>query len=118
MYGSTDERFYLYDAQSITHPSKDAVRAWEKQVFTEKGVEAMRKLRETSSTLDYIIALKEYDCKEKKSVSLQLIAYSKDGSILENSRPSKGWNFIAPDTVGDSLFKILCKTTSKQKPTK
>lgn len=119
LYGSNDEAIFFYDAESITHPSKNIVRVREKMVETEKRViEKVKEFGEKYRTLDYAISLNEYDCKEKKRAILQVVSYSKTGSIYSNYSYTPEWDFIDPDTVVNILLKTLCKTTTTQKPQK
>ncbi len=50
----------------------------------------------------------ELDCKEKRIRTLSVTVYNKDKTIRSPSIPSD-WNYAAPESTGETLFKILCK---------
>ena len=61
VYGETDKATFYYDTESITHPSKDVVRVWTKQVYTEKSIiEMAGDFGENFRALNDSIDLREY----------------------------------------------------------
>lgn len=102
-----------YDAESITHPSKDIVRFWSKMVFNVIGrIRKVEEFGEKYWKLDYALTLIEINCKEKNTQYLSIVEFSKDGNILFSvSFTTPTWEYIPPESVGEKLFKILCKST-------
>jgi len=111
LYFSGDYGDHYYDTESITHPSKNILRVWEKWVFTEQGViQMVTEVGEKYKTLSFQIVLSEVDCAEKKFRGLSINSYSKDGGVLYTKDfQDLNWNFIVPESNGDILYKILCK---------
>ena len=55
------------------------------------------------------VILLEIDCTEKKIRTLQVTRYNQDGSVKKSWSGEDEWDFISPDSNGDTLQKILCK---------
>jgi len=102
---------FYYDRGSITHPSKDIVRVWEKIVYSEKGVNTqVEELGKRYKNLSHTLNLWEVNCVEKQTRILQSTAYSKDGTIIISAASSKSeWEFIIPGSVGEGLHSAVCK---------
>jgi hypothetical protein len=100
-----------YDAESITRPSKNIVRVWEKIVYSEKGViKAVKELGERYKTASYSLDLSEIDCIEKKRNTLMLVFYAKGGSVISTEQLSETeWSFIIPGSMEEILYKAVCK---------
>jgi len=111
VYGETDKATFYYDTESITHPSKDVVRVWTKQVYTEKGIiEMVGDFGEIFRTLNDSIDLREYHCVDKKYCLLYITFYSTDGEVLSTVNYSEPmWYFIVPRSIGEDIYDILCK---------
>jgi len=99
-----------YDAQSITHPSKNIVRVWTRSDFTEKGkIDAVGRLGKKFENLNHTIDLWEINCVEKMYRTLSGNAYDNKGeAIFFYSSPSE-WNFIVPESRGEILYEKTCK---------
>jgi hypothetical protein len=110
-HGESDKTFFYYDTENITRPSKDVVRVWGKLIFKVKGkTEMAEELGKKYETLSHSINLIELHCAEKKIRRLSFAYYSTDGKVLESGQsPEENWRFIPPDSVGESLYNILCK---------
>jgi hypothetical protein len=114
-YGVTGDTFHYYDAESVTRPSENIVRVWTKTIYSEKDInDFVTKYGQWAKNIGDTRALKEIDCKEKKLRLLSLNVYSKWGDMLmmadESALKEFGeWNFIAPETILESLYKVLCK---------
>jgi len=102
---------YYYDASNITRPSKNIVRGSVKMVFSEKSINReIEKLGSSYKNLSYRINLWEINCSEKKVAFLQTTTYSKNGTIIKSIKLDKiTWMSIVPDTMGEDLYKALCK---------
>jgi len=61
----------------------------------------------------YLRIYYEINCNEKMIRELSIIVYTEKGSISSRSTPS-AWNYISPETNGDTLHKILCKKNKRQ----
>ena len=109
-YNSNQWYLGYYDAQSITRPSKNIVRVWVKWDCTEKGVlENVKRLGKQWENLSHIKLLKEIDCVEKKERILSSTDYNNKGEMIHSSSSPSEWDFITPESVGEALYKEVCK---------
>jgi len=99
-----------YDAQSITRPSKNIVRVWERTNYTEKGVmDWVGKFGEKFANLSYSISLEETNCAEKTYRFLSGHYYDNSGKlILSDSSPTE-WLSIVPGSIAEGLYEEICK---------
>jgi len=102
---------YYYDASNITHPSKNIVRGSVKMVYSEKSINReIEKLGSSHKDFSYRINLWEMNCSEKKVAFLQITTYTKNGTVIKSIKLDKiTWMSIVPDTMGEDLYKALCK---------
>ena len=102
---------YYYDASSITHPSKNIVRGSVKMVYSEKSKNReIDKLGPSYKDLSYRINLWEMNCIEKKVAFLEITTYTKNGTVIKSIKvDSIKWASIVPETMGEDLYKALCK---------
>ena len=75
-------------------------------MFREKYGEKYAKMYEN---FEYEIALHEYNCKDKTWRYLQITSYTKDGKQIETVNRPVEWGFVIPDSVGEILYKAVCK---------
>jgi Surface-adhesin protein E len=109
-YGSTEDFEGYYDTQNIIHPSKNIVRVRVRLNITEKGVlYFVRNLGNKYENVSYCINLNEINCLEKKYRSLSRDFYDNKGEVIISTRPPSKWNFITPESIGENLFKEVCK---------
>ncbi len=99
------------DVKSISKLPNNTVRVWKKGILTNKGREVFaeenKKLK--YKDLSYILALVEYDCKEKKWRLLSATWYSNDGTPLDGEDIENSWKFVVPDSIGDYSLKEVCE---------
>ena len=109
-YGGSDNYLGCYDTQSITRPSKNIVRVWVRQYYTEKGViDYVGGLGKKYENLSHTKIVLEIDCAEKTIHNLSFTDYDNKGrAIYSDSSPSK-WIFIPPKTVAEGLYEEVCK---------
>lgn len=137
--GGNDDNLFFYDAQSVTYPSKNIVRVWERSNYTEKGVadlirtlerqsdipvDLIRKLERLSKEqgiefkskvleqlkdLSYEMSFGEIDCVEKKYRRLSSIWYDKEGNTIISFDEPLNWKFIPPGTALEALCQKVCK---------
>jgi hypothetical protein len=110
---STDLYECFYDAENMTRSSKNIVGVWTKLVYTERGITGIvKEFGKHYENLSYSLELWEIDCAKKKQRILSITEYSAEGNILytnpTKSRPS-AWKSISRESVGESLYKIICK---------
>jgi tetratricopeptide (TPR) repeat protein len=88
-----------YDRQSINRRPGGRVQVWVKHMDMENNVE----LRSHS------VYLEEYDCSTRQSRTLSATSYDNDGRpIVSIGRLPSRWDYLTPDTVGETLLGIFC----------
>ena len=115
-YWKTDKYSCFYDAKSISHPSENIVEVWEKQDYTNKGVNFMVEgLGEKYKNLSHSITLWQINCADKKFRFLSLTHYSKENNpiyswkLLYSSDSLTEWSSFTPGSLGEKLYKAVCK---------
>jgi hypothetical protein len=108
---SKDGDSYYYDAANIARPSQNIVRGSVKIVYSEKSKNReISRLGSSYKDLNYRINLWEMNCSEKKVAFLQITTYTKNGAVINSIKvDSVTWASIVPDTMGEDLYKSLCK---------
>jgi hypothetical protein len=108
---SKDGDSYYYDGDNISRPSKNIVKGSVKMVYSEKSKNReIDKLGPSYKDLSYRINLWEMNCIEKKVAFLEITTYTKNGTIIKSIKvDSIKWASIVPETMGEDLYKALCK---------
>ena len=100
----------FYDTKGITLEPNGMVRVWVKIVFSEKGrIEVVTKFGEKFKDATFYIELYELDCKGRKAHSLKSIYYTEEGDLLKSHLEEGDWDLILPDSMGEILYKAVCK---------
>ena len=101
MWGPDKDRIYYMDTLSFNY-SKEIVQSWIKI----EGI-SNKKLDYTQMKL-----LLEIDCSKMKIRILSHIFYNEDGEVKNStSNENAQWNFIIPDSNGESFHAFLCGLT-------
>ena len=110
-YSESNAVIFYYDTEGITYPSKDVANVWGKLIYKAKGITGMvEEYGKMFETLSHSINLNELHCAEKKMRSLSSVYFSMDGNIFaKDQSPETNWRSITPDSVAESLHKIVCK---------
>ncbi len=108
---STGSAIVYYDAEEITHPSKDIVKVSTKWSYTEKGIKNAKEVfGKNYENLSYSIKSYEFNCKDKTSRILSITDYNKDGTIIStDSKTDAKWSSISQGSLLESLYKVVCK---------
>ena len=110
LYGSSENYLGYYDTQSITRPSKDIVRVWERFNFTEKGVlDMVRKFGKKYENLSHSIDLSEINCVEKTTRYLSKVSYDNKWGVIYSSSSPQELDFVVPESLVENLYKEVCK---------
>jgi len=115
-YGRTDKYSCFFDVKGIHRPSENIVEVSEKQNYTNKGVNFMvEALGKKYENLSHSITLWEINCTNKKFRFLSLSHYSKEGKViyswkvLYSSGPPEEWSPFITDSLGERLYRAVCK---------
>jgi hypothetical protein len=108
---STGSATLYYDTEEITHPSKDIVKVLTKWVYTEKGIRNAKEIfGEKYENLSYSIKSYEIKCTDRTSRILSITDYNKDGTVISSdSKTNPEWSHISPESVLETLYKMVCK---------
>lgn len=110
-YARSDFGLYEYDAEDVSHLSKNFFKVSQKLVLNERGsTNLVRELGKEYGNVKEIITLREIDCIGKKTRILRLIYLSDNGTLIKReSYELIGWDPIMPDSVDDVLCCTVCK---------
>lgn len=61
-----------------------------------------------------VVALVEWDCAEKKRRVWQETSYDSLGITLETRNGKSSWQYAVPDSVDESIHRIICRDNSKK----
>jgi len=116
-YGESRDGISSYNKVSIKHLTKDIVQVWSKIDHSDEGRNKLiQLLSKTGSTpegwdkLSHSLYFMEIECKKGMSRYLSKRFYGGDGGVLysmdlDNSK----WDYISPDSMGNTLRKEVCK---------
>jgi Surface-adhesin protein E len=111
LYHVDEEYRCYYDGETI-RKVLGILRVWEKWIPSQKTVDKQvktfgAKYQDWEFTL-YLVAI---DCMDGKRRLLLYTQYDKSGKAIttfEYSEIDSPWQFIAPETVGETLLKAVC----------
>ncbi len=108
---STGSAIVYYDTKEITHASQDIVKVSTKWAYTEKGIKNAKEVfGKNYENLSYSIKSYEINCKDKTSRISSITDYNKDGTVISSdSKTNAEWSRISPESVLESLYKMVCK---------
>ena len=110
LYGDSEYYMGFYDAQNITHPSKNIVRVWTRWDYKEIGViDYVRKFGEEYKNFSFAIGLWEINCVEKMRNLVSGTYYDNKGEVIYSSDSPSEWKVIIPGTMYENLYKEVCK---------
>jgi hypothetical protein len=116
-----------YDKETVVFDG-NRVKVWEKRVYTSTEARAnfVSQLAKAGlptegfENLSYTVSLMEFDCVKRKVASPSGTHYDDKGRILVSYRTNKEsdklWDDIAPDSVGETLYKIVCTMKKNKAP--
>lgn len=132
---STDDAEYYYDKSSVKvkrlRDGTPYLQVWEKrekekpsqedydQAYQDYLDNILSLYHTRTSPADTVYTTKSlsyYDCWNDKTTTTQLITYNYKGAVLKsqnypaNTQSSTNWDFVIPDTVGETMFKKVCST--------
>ena len=100
MYEESDMATHYFDPATIRKDG-NMRRVWNLQDFRKRNKDGSMSLR----------MRQEYDCKQERWRYLAISAHSKPmagGDVLETGGEDNDWVAIAPGTVLETLFEIVC----------
>jgi hypothetical protein len=115
-YGRSDKYTCFYDPKSIARLSQNVARVVDYQYYTKEGKDLMtRQLGGKYENLSHTMTLWEINCAEKRFRFLSLTHYSKENNpiyswkLLFSSDSLTEWNSFTPGSLGENLYKAVCK---------
>ena len=94
---------YIDSGQYKYKPSGSTVEMWSKTVKFDDKIGWYK----ISSELSL------YSCNSKKYQVLYTILYDADGNVTYSSKGNNSYDFVVPDTLGDSKWNVACTTKGK-----
>ena len=109
-YFSQGPYLAYYDAQSIIRPPEDIFTVWVRWNLSKRFVsEFVREHGNKFEKLSYIKQSVEVNCLEKKDRWLSWIDYDNKGKMINSFSSPSEWDFVTPESVGESLYEAVCK---------
>jgi hypothetical protein len=109
-YGKTDYGEFFYDAGSIKRPSENVIRVWTKTVYTKNDSLRMQiEYGEHYENVSYSVTLWEINCPGKMYHFLSVQDCSREGAVLFSEEMKREWNFFAPGSIDETLYKSVCQ---------
>jgi len=100
----------------IENRIKDVVQVWGRRVFSDEGRKEFIQDRidnrlsvEGMDKIDHFNTLYEINCDKKTDRVLSVVSYDTDGKVISSSVVETKWEYIVPNSIGDSFLKIVCK---------
>jgi len=117
LLNSNEKASAYYDAQSITHPSKNISRVWVRWDWTQKGVinwveEFEKKFNNGKKykNMSRTKQLWEINCLEKTVRLLSMTYYDNKGGVIDSvNNLLSGWNSNVPGSPVEVLYNAVCK---------
>ncbi len=116
----------FFDHEVIIERSKDIIEVQMKGMYSDAGRKERMQDRakakstvERYETLSYSLELQQINCAKREFRIMAYTDYSSDGGILykfiSELQPTKGWEPIAPDSMGERMYRTVCQTSSRKK---
>lgn len=94
-----------YDRGGISRTPKGTVKVWIKYEYTKE-----------SPYIKQSASLMEYQCADRMSRTLSETHYNQSGEVINSSTfRNLRWDYVAPDTIDEAIFEIVCKGKKNKK---
>jgi hypothetical protein len=99
-----------YDKDTVKNLSEKRLRVWVKFEYREYEAKQVQNKMKLEKEPDHLLVEYGINCTAEKSKALSSFYYSKSGDVLGNFdfSDSDDWDSIAPETVMDSLYRLIC----------
>lgn len=116
----------FYDHEVIIERSKDIMEVQMKGIYSDAGrrerIQDRTRAKSTVEryeTLSYSLELQQINCVKREFRVMAYTDYSSDGGVLykfiAEQQAMKGWEPIAPDSMGERMYKAVCRPSSGKK---
>lgn len=116
----------FFDHEVIIERSKDIIEVQMKGIYSDAGRKERMQDRtkakstvERYETLSHSLELQQINCAKREFRVLAYTDYSSDGSVLykfiSELQPTKGWEPITPDSMGERMYRTVCQSSSRKK---
>ena len=112
-YGEVPSGSAYYDKENIKHMPNNIIRVWVKNVYSDTGKkESIKNLGDRFKDVKDTLYLFQINCNEKKLSSVNVTDYDSKGSVISSDdNTTLKESIILPESVGEKLYKIVCKVT-------
>ena len=115
-YNESSVGTYYYDKESITSDRNGIIKVWDKTAYTKKGKQeyiGWRKEKGIYDTkfedLSYTINLYAMKCSTREFDIISGSHRNSEERIIDSySNPSPSYDPISPESIMESLYKIVC----------
>jgi hypothetical protein len=95
----------MFVGKNIVKLKNGIIQVWQKEIVENSKI---------------TIGLVEWNCSKKQLRVIRENIYNIFGELIERHDLSSDWDYVTPDTVGDSIYNVVCKNrkTSNKSATK
>jgi hypothetical protein len=99
-----------YDRDSVRNLSENRLRVWVKFTYSDDEAKQVQKKIKLEKEPDHLIVEYGIECLPEKSKAISSFYYSESGDVLASFdfSDADNWDSIAPETVMDSLYQLIC----------
>jgi hypothetical protein len=118
--GSTNDSTVSYNIKTVRRLNGNIVRAWIKNELKDDTPETRadylrNRTAQSLRTFGYqnyshTLELDEYNCTKGEGRVLSRVDYDAKGNVIDSTTSKNAeWTYVVPDSIGDSLFRALCR---------
>jgi hypothetical protein len=118
--GNTSYSSVSYGAKTIRRLKGNIVRVWTKTTLKDQTNETKSEFlrirkRQGSRPVGYenfsrTFELDEYNCTKGEGRVLSQVDYDEKGNVIDStSYRNPGWDYVVPNSIGESLLRAVCK---------
>jgi hypothetical protein len=115
-YTTKDGNDYYYDTQSVLH-GQDTSKVWTKYVLSDKAKADYIKIFQSIAGIEnisYILGRAEIDCSKNVMRIISIVRKDSEGGVIHSRDfPNNTFTEIIPESIGATLFEIICKENKK-----
>jgi hypothetical protein len=118
--GNTSYSSVSYGVKTIKRLNGGIIRVWTKMTLKDETTQTKSeflRIRENQGlstngykNFSHTFELDEYNCVKGESRVLSQVDYDEEGNVISSvSYRNPRWDYIVPDSIGESIFQTICK---------
>jgi len=117
--GSTRYSLVYYGAKTIKRTNGNVIRVWTKTTLKDRSDETKSEFLRSRQTqglriygyenFSHSLELGEYHCTRSEGRLLSRVDYDVKGNVIDSaSYRNPPWDYIVPNSIGESILKVIC----------